>query len=165
MSVITIRPIRVDEVPAVRRIIITVAYGIYGWDGTLEDSIHYFESSGDFEDMEDVEANYFQNGGVFFAVLDDDRLIGSGALRKLDEKTAELKRMWLLESHHGRGIGYQVIQRLFEFARSMGYTHIRLQTGSEQARACAFYKRVGFYEIPSYNETSGEVYMEIELNR
>ena len=161
---IIIRPIRVEEIPAAKRIIISVAYGIYGWSGSLEESIRHFESTGEFADMDQVEAHYFQNDGLFLAVLDDDTVIGSGAIRKLDSKTAELKRMWLLESHHGKGIGYQVIKRLFEFARTRGYSRVCLQTGSEQIRAFAFYKKLGFYEIPSYNDKAGEISMEINLH-
>jgi putative acetyltransferase len=160
---ITIRPIRVEEIPAAKHIILSVAYNIYGWNGSLEDSIRHFESTGEFADMDQVEAQYFQNDGLFLAVLDDDTLIGSGALRKLDSETGELKRMWLLESHHGKGIGYQVIKRLFEFARTKGYNRVRLQTSPEQTRALAFYKKLGFYEIPSYNDKSGEISMEINL--
>jgi putative acetyltransferase len=160
---ITIRPIRVKEIPAAKHVILSVAYGIYGWSGSLEDSIRHFESTGEFADMDQVETHYFKNDGLFLAVLDDDTLIGSGAIRKLDFETAELKRMWLLESHHGRGIGYQVIKRLFEFARKMGYSRIRLQTGSEQTRALAFYKKIGFHEVPSYNDKTGEISMEINL--
>jgi len=161
---ITIRPIHVDEIPAAKHVILSVAYGIYGWEGSLEDSIRHFESTDELADMDQVDSHYFQNDGLFLAALDDDTLIGSGAIRKLDSQTAELKRMWLLESHHGKGIGYQVIKRLFEFARTKGYTHIRLQTGSEQTRALTFYKRLGFYEIPTYNDDDGEISMEIKLN-
>ena len=160
---ITIRPIRVEEIPDAKHIILSVAYIIYGWGGSLEDSIRHFESTGEFTDMDQVETHYFQNDGLFLAVLDDDTLVGSGAIRKLDSETAELKRMWLLESHHGKGIGYQVIKKLFEFARIKGYSRVRLQTGSEQTRAFAFYKKLGFYEIPSYNGKNGEFSMEINL--
>jgi putative acetyltransferase len=160
---ITIRPLLVEEIPAAKHVILSVAYGIYGWSGSLEDSIRHFESTGEFADMDQVETHYFQNDGLFLTVLDDDTLIGSGALRKMDSETAELKRMWLLESHHGKGIGYQVIKRLFEFAQTKGYNRIRLQTGSEQTRAFAFYKRIGFYEIASYNDKNGEISMEINL--
>ena len=160
---IKIRPIRPEEISAAKHIILSVAYGLYGWSGSLEDSIRHFESTGEFADMDQVESHYFQNDGLFLAVLDDDTLIGSGAIRKLDSQTAELKRMWLLESHHGKGIGYQVIKRLFEFAQTKSYSRVRLQTGSEQTRAFAFYKRLGFYEIASYNAKSGEISMEINL--
>lgn len=161
---ITIRPIHPDEIPAARRVILSVAYNIYGWEGSLEDSIRHFESTTEFDDMARVEEHYFQNDGHFLVVLDDDMVIGSGAVRKFDALTAELKRMWLLESHHGRGIGYQVINLLFIFALSKGYGRIILQTSPEQTRAIAFYKRFGFQEISCYNDKLEEISMEFKLS-
>lgn len=158
-----IRPIRPEEVPAVIRLIVTVAYGIFGWEGSLEDSLRHFSASGDFADMDDVVGHYFDRGGLFLVALDGAQLIGSGALRRLDDQTAELKRMWLAERYQGKGIGFQIITRLFGFARRHGYTRVRLQTSPEQTRAIAFYRRVGFYDIPSYTEDLEEISMEITL--
>ena len=153
-----------DEITAAKRVILTVGYGIFGWDGTLEDSIRHFEASNEFDDMDNLQTHYFKNGGLFLAVLDGRKLIGSGAIRKLDDTTAELKRIWLLESYQGRGIGFQLINRLFEFALSRGYRRVRLQTSPQQIRAIKFYKSLGFSEIPSYNFENGSVSMEITLN-
>lgn len=160
---IMIRPIRPDEISAAKRVIFSVAYGIYGWQGSLEENIRRFDSSDEFQDMDDVEAHYFQQDGLFLAVLDDNTLIGSGAIRKIDTVTAELKRMWLLEAYHGKGIGLQVIMRLFEFARSKHYQRIRLQTSPEQTRALAFYRQLGFHEIACYNDKIKEISMEIAV--
>ena len=160
---ITIRPITPEEIPTAKRVILTVAYNIYGWDGGLEDSIRHFESTNEFDDMAHVIEHYFQNDGLFLVVLDDEKVIGSGAIRKFDPTTAELKRMWLLETYHGKGIGYQVISQLFGFARSKHYQRIILQTSPEQTRAIAFYKKLGFDEIPCYNEKPEEISMELML--
>jgi len=160
---IQIRPIQPHEIPAAKHIILSVAYRIYGWKGSLEDSIRHFEETGEFHDMDEVQSHYFYNNGLFLAALDDGKIIGSGAIRKWDATTAELKRMWLLEEYHGRGIGYQLITRLFVFARTHGYKHIILQTGSEQSRAVRFYERIGFYRIPTYNNQPDEISMEIDL--
>lgn len=162
-TMIAIRPIRQDEIPIVKNIIYSVAYNIFGFDGPLEESIRHFENLGIFKDLEDVQAHYFQNGGIFLVVLEGGQVIGSGALQRLDDITAELKRMWLLEAHHGRGIGYRLILELFDFAREKGYTQIRLQTSPEQVRALDFYRKVGFYEIPCYNDDASEISMEIEI--
>ncbi|MFL7867515.1 MAG: GNAT family N-acetyltransferase, partial [Anaerolineales bacterium] len=107
--------------------------------------------------------HYFAAGGTFLVALNGEQVIGSGALRKLSDNTAELKRMWLLEAYHGRGIGYRLLMQLFDFAREQGYARIRLQTSPEQVRALDFYRKVGFYEIPPYNEDVSEISMEIEL--
>ncbi|HVN14915.1 MAG TPA: GNAT family N-acetyltransferase [Anaerolineales bacterium] len=160
---ITIRPIHPDEIPAAKRIIMTVAYNIFGWDGTLEDSIRHFESVGEYDDMDHVQTHYFENRGLFLAALDDDQLIGSGAIRKWDETTAELKRMWLLEAYHGKGIGFQLFSHLSDFARSQDYKRILLQTSPEQTRAIAFYHKLGFHNIPRYNNEQGEISMELKL--
>lgn len=160
---ITIHPITPEEIPAARRVILSVAYNIFGWEGGLDDSIRHWESSSEFDDVNHVEEHYFQNGGIFLVVLDDDKVIGSGAVRKFDETTAELKRMWLMETYHGKGIGFRVITQLFTFARSKGYRRIILQTSPEQTRAIAFYKRLGFYEIPCYNDEPDEISMELKI--
>ena len=161
---ISIRPIKPDEIPAARHVILSVAYKIYGWEGTLEDSIRHFESIGEFRDMDEVESHYFGNDGLFLAVSDGDTIIGSGAVRKLSNEICELKRMWLLEAYHGRGIGYQVFAQLLEFARGKGYWFMRLQTGPEQTRAIGFYRKLGFYDIPCYNEKPRELSMELKLS-
>jgi len=160
---IHLRPIHASEVPAAMYMILSVAYNIYGWNGSLEDNIRHFEASGEFRDMDEVQAHYFENDGLFLAVLDDDRIIGTGAVRRLDASTCELKRLWLLETYHGKGIGYQVFMQVLEFARGKNYQFMRLQTSPEQSRARAFYKKLGFYEIESYNEKAGEISLELKI--
>jgi putative acetyltransferase len=158
---ITIRPICEEGIPAAKRVILSVAYNIFGFDGTLEDSLRHFLASGKLKDMDDVQANYFKAGGTFLVALNGEQVIGSGALRRLDAEIAELKRMWLLEAYHGQGIGYRLIQQLLDFARNQGYIRIRLQTSPEQIRALAFYRKVGFCEILCYNEDTDEISMEM----
>lgn len=162
---ITVRPIHEEDVQAAKWVILSVAYNIFGFDGTLEDSIHHFLAAGKLKDMDDLQANYFKAGGTFLVALNGEQVIGSGALRRLDDQTAELKRMWLLDAYQGQGIGYRLITELFEFARQQGYARVRLQTSSEQARALAFYRKVGFYEIPSYNGDLDEISMEFNLSK
>ena len=161
---IKIRPIREDEIPAAKRVILTVACSIFGWENNLEDSIRHFEASGEYDDMDDLQSHYFENGGLFLAALDDDKLIGTGAIRKLNDCTAELKRVWLLEAYQGRGIGFQLVKQLLDFASVQSYQRVRLQTSYQQKRALALYKRVGFAEIPCYNDAPEEVSMEILLD-
>lgn len=161
---IFIRPIKPVEIPAAKRVILSVAFNIFGFDGTLEESIRHFEALGEFNDMDNVQSHYFENGGTFLVVLYGEQVIGSGALRRLDAETSELKRMWLLEAYHGQGIGYQLITRLIDFARANGYARIRLKTSLEQSRALDFYRKIGFQEIPCYNEDISEISMEMKIS-
>jgi putative acetyltransferase len=159
---ILIRPIHADEVPAAKRVLLEVAHRIFGGDKTLEENIELFEPA--LSDMDEFQIEYLQQDGLFLVVLDDQTVIGSGAIRRLEAGTAEVKRMWLLEDYHGQGIGFQVFQQLLDFARSNGYKKVRLQTSPEQTKALDFYRRVGFIEIPCYNDDTSEVSMELMLD-
>ena len=162
---IQIRRIEPDEVPAAKQLIYRVAHVVFNNSRSLEESIAYFESRGQLEDMDNIQQAYFDNDGIFLVMTNNDQLIGTGAIRKLEDKICELKRLWLLTEYHSRGLGYRMMQELLSFAREKGYERIRLETDPiYQKRAVEFYKRLGFYEIPILNATDDEdILMEMLL--
>lgn len=161
---IEIRRIQLHEWADAKRVVYRVAHAIFNDPRTLEDSIVYYEARHELKDMDDIQASYFENGGTFLAMFDDDKMICTGAIRKLDDDTCELKRLWLLTEYHGQRLGYRMLQELLSSARKMGYERVRLETDPDaQSRAVAFYKQIGFYEIPGYSERTDEVAMEMML--
>ena len=161
---IEIRRIKRDEATTAKRVIYRVAHEIFKDPLPLEDSIAYHESRGELKDMDDIQQSYFNNGGIFLVTVDDVEMIGTGAIRKLEDDICELKRLWLLTSYHGKSLGYRMIQELFAFARVKGYRKIRLQTDAVyQTRALDFYRRIGFYEIPRYTKRTDDIAMEMPL--
>ena len=160
---IEIKRIEPHQVTEAKRVIVTVADLIYHFGRTIDESIQQFENEGDFDDLIDVPAHYFNRRGIFLAAFDDDRLIGTGAVRNIDETLCELKRMWLLPEYHGQGIGYRILQMLFDFARTAGYKTIRLETGEKQTRAIKFYERQGFRRIAPLEGDEHDVWMELSL--
>jgi putative acetyltransferase len=163
-DMIEIRPIKPVEVIVAKRVIYRVAHEIFNDPLALEESIVFHESRGELKDMDDIQHNYLEKGGIFLVMLGDDQLIGTGAIRYLEDGICELKRLWLLTNYHGKGLGYYMLQRLFLFAREKGYKRIRLETDPDaQSRAVNFYKRVGFYEIPRYSARLDDIAMEMLL--
>ncbi len=161
---IEIRPIQPNEWTQAKRIIYRVAHTIFNDPRTLEDSIAYYEARHELKDMDDIQKNYFENGGIFLVMLDNNEMICTGAIRELGDETCELKRLWLLHEYHGQRLGYRMLQALLSIAREKRYKRIRLETDPEaQSRALNFYKRIGFYEIPGYTDNIGEVAMEMVL--
>jgi ribosomal protein S18 acetylase RimI-like enzyme len=54
------------------------------------------------------------------------------------------------------------VQELFKVARKNGYQRVRLQTNYVQVEALAFYRKLGFIEIPSYRpEDEDDLAMEM----
>lgn len=73
--------------------------------------------------------------GAFLVVYLDEVAVGCGVVRRLDEATAELKRMYVDPSVRGRGIGRALVEVLEREARLLGATRIVLETGTRLAPA------------------------------
>ena len=160
---IEIRRIEPHQIPEAKRVILSVARSIFQWQAPLEDIVKQFDDRGELRDVDDLQSYYLDRWGLFLVVMDQGRVIGTGAIRHLDDDTAELKRLWLLEAYHGRGIGYRLVQTLLGFAQAAGYKHIRLLTDRRQDHAMHFYQRVGFHLIPCHSEDSNDACMEMAI--
>lgn len=162
---IEIRPIGPNEWITAKRLIYRVAHEIFHSQPPLEELIALFESRGELSDMDNIQGGYFENGGTFLVTTDGDQIVGTGAIRRFEGDTCELKRLWLLTEYHGKGLGYRMMQELLEFARQRGYRRIRLETHpTQQKRAVDFYERLGFHEVPIPNASEDEdILMEMDL--
>ena len=150
MRMITIAPIKDEQIVAAKRVIEGVAQRIFEPAKSSVEFAASLEDEHELKDMDDLRQVYDGKLGVFLVALDGDRVIGTGALKPLEGQAAELKRLWLLEEYHGQRIGYRLVMRLFEFARQAGYRQIFLQTSLQQQRAIDFYKQIGFVEVSDY---------------
>ncbi len=131
---------------------------------TLEDSLMLAcgNAKGERKRSSASLSHYFDNGGTFLVLLDRGRVVGSGAIRRLDEEICELKRMWLIKEYRGRGLAKNLVHILLDFARNARSKKVRLDLfdAQRQAQAVEFYKRMGFYAIAPYNESFCTVFME-----
>lgn len=100
--------------------------------------------------LENVETNYFQNKGCFLVLLDaQGKVVGTGGLFYLNAATAELRKMYLLPQHRGKGLGKATMLSLLDEARNLGYKRVTLETASVLKEAIGLYKKYGFQEIKS----------------
>ena len=77
---------------------------------------------------------------------------GCGALKRLDDATGELMRMWVDGAHRGLGIGTRILDALEARAAALGRTRVRLYTNGALAEAQALYRSRGYAEIDRYND-------------
>lgn len=108
---------------------------------------------------------YAAKEGALILALDGDEAIGCVGVRKAGAGTAELKRLYVRESHRGFKVGAALLEKALENARSLGYTRIRLDVIPALLKAKELYRSFGFYEIPPYfnNPVAGTAYMEKAL--
>src|SRR3984893_15873794 len=90
--------------------------------------------------------------GTFVVARTDGRAIGCGALRRLDEATAEVKRMYVEPDLRGRGVAKEILDHLEAAARLIGTRRLVLETGIYQAEAIGLYRRAGFNPVRCWGE-------------
>jgi drug/metabolite transporter (DMT)-like permease/GNAT superfamily N-acetyltransferase len=101
--------------------------------------------------VETIADEYVEPGGTFLVVYEDGEAIACGGIRALDDGAAELKRMYVVPDARGRGVGAELLARLEDEARRLGYRRLRLDTASQLKEAQALYRGAGYAEVPDYN--------------
>jgi GNAT superfamily N-acetyltransferase len=91
-------------------------------------------------------------GGAFVAVYADGKPVAGGGIKRLDDQTAEIKRMYVVPEARSRGHARRLLYALEDAARGQGYSRVRLDTGPLQPHAKALYQSEGYREIPDYND-------------
>lgn len=115
------------------------------------------------EEMRSLPGRYAKPDGRLILAYKDGELAGGIALRKIGDGICEMKRLYLRENSRGSGIGRELIEKLIEEARKIGYKKMRLDTfPPKMGKAVRLYESHGFYEIPAYYENpyDGVLYME-----
>ena len=90
-------------------------------------------------------------GGRFVVVYADGEPVSCGGLKRLDEETGEIKRVYVAPTARRSGVGRQLLEALEAAARDLGYGRVRLDTGARQREAVALFRSAGYVEIPDYN--------------
>lgn len=78
-----------------------------------------------------------------------DKPVAHVALRRLGEDL-EIKRMYILPGHRGRGLAGKLIDEAEKAAREEGAHRVILHTGTRQDAAIALYVKHGYTGIPLY---------------
>lgn len=117
--------------------------------------------------LESVAALLHPN--VFFVgCFLDDRIVGCGAIKMLsdDGHYGEIKCVFVLSSHRGKGYSRAIMEHLEGRLKSLGVTLARLETGIRQPEALGLYRRLGYLErgpFGAYMEDPLSVFMEKRL--
>jgi len=93
--------------------------------------------------------------GAFLVAFRAGVPVGCGAVRRIDARTGELKRMYVTPEVRGQGVGQALLVALQAEARRLGLARVVLETGVRQARALSLYERNGFARIAPFGEYVG----------
>ena len=103
---------------------------------------------------------------VFLCMTDSERIIGTVAVRRMNDKDCELKSLYLLEKYHGMGLGKKLLETAVKYAADSGYERMYLDSLSTSKRALKLYRTAGFRDTEKYNDSIfSDVFMVLELRR
>jgi putative acetyltransferase len=94
-------------------------------------------------------------------------VVACGALRELEPKVGEIKRVYVRADHRGPGFGPILTQALLDRARELEYARVRVDTLPTMAAAIQFYPKMGFAPIPPYwpHPVAGALFFEYRLKK
>ena len=90
--------------------------------------------------------------GIFHSVVVycDGEPAACGGIKRFDENSIEIKRIYVLPSRRRLGLGEHVIRRLEELAISGGYKRAVLETAVDMTAAQALYQKCGYQCMKNY---------------
>ena len=90
---------------------------------------------------------------------DDDEPVACGGLRRLDERTGEIKRMFVTSRARGRGHARTLLAELERLAAEAGQRRLRLITTEVLGEARALYAGCGYAVIATPREGARQDYL------
>lgn len=85
-----------------------------------------------------------------FVAMDGEIPAGCAAFKRFDDKSAEVKRVFVKPEYRGRGIAREILEVLEQAARKQSYTRLVLETGAPLVAAHRLYVSIGYTVIPNY---------------
>lgn len=124
----------------------------------------------DFQDYEAefaaLPGDYAAPGGRLLLTCKDGAVVGCAALRKVDDASCEMKRVYVRPVARGEHAGRALVERLLDEAACAGYRRICLDVLPEFVAAQRLYKSLGFQDAPAiaYNPVPGTRFLALDLH-
>jgi putative acetyltransferase len=117
------------------------------------------------EELKGLPGVYAADGGVLLIGSIEAQPAGTIALRRLDDRAGEVKRLYLRPAFRGKGLGRHLLEQVIERARAIGYEALYADTLPSLTDALSLYARLGFERVGPYstNPTPGAVFVKLQL--
>lgn len=118
------------------------------WDlhveGLIDNSTDVHQDPAWDADVRAIPEHYLTPGSHFWVVEDAGSVVATSAVRRIDDTTAEIKRMRVTKTHRRRGIARLLVEVAEDFCRRNGYQRIILDTTDRQQPAQRLYESLNY---------------------
>jgi putative acetyltransferase len=102
----------------------------------------------EFPDLFTFTAHYAAPRGAFWVVRDEvGRVVGSIGVARVDDTTAEIRRLYLDAHVRGRGLGRALVEEVLAWCRAQGFTRLVLWSDTRFEQSHRLYDRMGFVRL------------------
>jgi len=117
------------------------------------------------QELTELPGEYSPPNGALLLASNGKLIAGCIALRKLENKICEMKRLYVKSKFRGQGLGRKLATHIITEAKNKGYSLIRLDTLANMKEAMRLYESLGFKIIEPYydNLLPDVVFLELEL--
>ncbi|HTX18507.1 MAG TPA: GNAT family N-acetyltransferase [Bacteroidota bacterium] len=119
------------------------------------------------KEVADLPGAYAEPSGRLLLAYSDNQLAGCCALKRVDDRACEMKRLFVRSEFRGKGIGKRLARALAEEAKKIGYADIRLDTLPSMTEAIALYRSIGFVPTTPFRQIPVEqaLFMQASLDK
>ena len=106
-------------------------------------------------------------GGSIFFVQDEDRIVGTVALMRMENDIFELTKMAITPSAQGKQLGQKLLAYAIDYAKNKGWKKLIIYSNRKLENAIYIYKKYGFEEIPIGENnpySRGDIKMQLLLS-
>ena len=123
----------------------------------------YAEALGVDLSFQDFDSELADPLGFYEVVLLAEE--GCVALRRIDERSCEMKRLYVRPGVRGSGLGRRLAEAVIAEAQARGYERMLLDTLPSMTAARSLYASLGFRETSPYrhNPIPGTAFLELAL--
>ena len=152
MPKLSIQPFKPQDQEAVKKLI---QNGLGEHWGYIDETLN--------PDLDDISETYAE--ATFLVACLNGKIVGTGALVPRSAEVGEIVRMSVTKELRRRGIGRQILERLVQEGKRLGYERLILETTSSWDEVIAFYKDYGFEVTHMEEGEFGEdVYFKLDLS-
>ena len=121
--------------------------------------------SHDLEILDYPRENVIDRGGFIYLLKDNDSIIGSAGILKMNDKEYELIKMSVAPEHRGKKFGDLLLEKCIVKAKEIKALKIILFSNSNLQTAIRLYERFGFkhMEVVDAPFETADIKMELSL--
>ena len=103
--------------------------------------------SHDLEVLDHPRENVINRGGFIFLLKEEDTIIGTAGLFKVNDREYELIKMFVSPDHRGKGFGDILLKKCIDKAKELRASNLILFSNSKLQPAIRMYEKYGFKHV------------------